>query len=153
METADTQPERPTEGDAVAVPRQVREAALAALNAARSDLPVLAITHDTALDGSLPALPDAPQARRSVVFGAEGLSVRVDVVPHDGATDEGTLVVHLDPPGRYRVEALSPDDAHLSVAAVGSSPLRLRAWTGPFSLLVVDLEAPTPGRRTAWLTL
>ncbi|MGZ6792903.1 MAG: hypothetical protein ACXVGH_06095 [Mycobacteriales bacterium] len=135
----------------MAVPKEVRRAAVAALGSRASGITVLDVLHDTYLDGPLPTSIPVGDADRSVVFGREGVFAQVDVAYREHLTE---LTVHVLPLGQYRVEVLT-GQPELSVIATGLPPLRLASTgAGPQSLLVTDLEHAVGAQwRTAWLML
>lgn len=133
------------------VPRDVREAALAAYAARSPEVEVLELLHDSALDGPLWTSVPREGSHRSLVFGRTSPFVQVDVVY---GQDLSTLTVHVIPVQAYQVEALSPEsDVHLMTA--GLPPLTLATTaTGPMSLRVRTDDGTGPKEwRTSWVVL
>jgi hypothetical protein len=136
----------------VQVPAEVREAAIAAFSSRRAGRKLVELLSDTFTDA--PPSADAPvtTVHRSLLFGADDITVRVDVRYTPALT---LLTLHVTPPQELEVEVVSPDPL-LRLVVRGQSPLDVATTSrGPASLLVTGTsdEGTTRHWQTTWLAL
>ena len=134
------------------VPEVVRQAAVAAFATRRPERRMLALLHDTFTDSPPTAASPVTAAHRSLLFGLDDTTVRVDIRYLPLLT---LLTLFVHPPQVLEVEVISPDPL-VRLVVRGVSPLDVATdFSGPASLLVSGTaeDGRSQHWQTSWLAL
>jgi hypothetical protein len=133
----------------VAVPKEVRDAALAAFSARHPNRALLDLLRDDLED--LDEQDGDGEAHRHLLFGDAAIRVRVEVRYSALLTE---LTVHVPGGQPVELEVLGPDP-DLRLVVRGGAPLRVAtAHRGPTALLITGTSAgSTVQWQTAWVAL